>query len=60
MLKIVDHSLASYAEMLKALGFKSMRDFMRQFAEYDLREAKITLTALYESAREEDAHHDKA
>ncbi len=50
-IRIADHSLASYAEMLRHIGYATMREFMSAFGISDLREAKITLTAIYESTQ---------
>lgn len=56
-IRIVDHSLVCYAEMLRELGFKSMTEFMYQFGISDLREAKITLTAMYECTESTKTAH---
>lgn len=40
--------MASYAEMLKHYGFKTMRDFMIAHGIYNLDEAKRMLVAMYE------------
>ena len=40
--------MASYAEMLRYYGFKTMQDFMRKYGLYNLADAKRMLMAMYD------------
>jgi hypothetical protein len=40
--------MASYAEMLKFYGFKTMTEFMRKYGLYNTADAMRMLTAMYD------------